>query len=267
MLFCLFFTLLLVPRPVFGDDGTITFKRSKAGPVVHTIASLHDQYDVESITVADPLIGTTVEYQGIPLKTLMRDIYGETWPALDELLITCADGYQPSLPARELEQFEAYLVFARTDGTPFTFLKKNQPVELGPFYLVWRGNAVSGSAVWSYQMVAMEPISFADRFPRLAPPEDSGPLVMEGFKTFRHYCVNCHQINGQGGNLSVELNYPVNVTEYWRPEYLNQWLLNPESIRHAAKMPAFKPEDADREERIKEVIAYLEAMVAKKIKP
>lgn len=259
--------LIAASQSGFADDRAITFKRIGAEPVIQTIASQASQYNVESIAIKDPLVGTTVEYRGIPMKTLMRDIYGETWPALDELLITCADGYQPSLPARELDQHEAYLVFARTDGTPFTFLKKNQPVPLGPFYLVWRDEPTSGSAVWSYQMVAMEPISFADRFPRLAPPDGSGPLVMEGFKTFRHYCVNCHQINGQGGNLSIELNYPVNVTEYWRPEYLTQWLLNPESIRHAAKMPAFKPGEADREERVKEVIAYLEAMVAKKIKP
>jgi cytochrome c2 len=66
----------------------------------------------------------------------------------------------------------------------------------------------------------------------------------------------------------VELNYPVNVTEYYREAFLEKWINKPTSIRHNAAMPEVVfEEDKDRKVIIKEIIAYLKAMTVKKIKP
>jgi len=70
----------------------------------------------------------------------------------------------------------------------------------------------------------------------------------------------CHTINGQGGGKAPELNYPVSVTEYFKPEYLKQWIDSPASLRYNTTMPALAAEIPEREKVIAEIIAYLTAM-------
>ncbi len=248
-------------------DATITLQRPGTSPVEFTIADLTGIFRVNTITLEDPVVGETLSYRGIAMRELMEHVYGNEWHTLEELLITCTDGYQPSLPVSELNLRDAFLVFERADGGPFSFIKKSVSVPLGPFYLIWEDGRKSDVGVWSYQMTGMEPISFKQRFPKIAPPDESGEVVMKGFNHFRHHCITCHKINGQGGDLSVELNYPVSVTEYWKPEYLTRWLNDPSSVRHGTRMPPVAPGDPNREERIAEVVAYLQAMARRKINP
>ncbi len=255
------------PPHGLGDEPGITFQRSGTGPVVYTAADLDRDFGIAAVEVKDHVVGETVVYRGVAMKDLLPAVYGPGWHGLDELLITCLDGYQPSLPVEELVRHDAYLVFERADGRPFSFEKKGAEVPLGPFYLVWKTAGHSVTGVWSYQMVGMEPISFAERFPRLAPPAGADAMVHRGFGQFRKHCVTCHKINGQGGDLSVELNYPVSVTEYWQPDYLERWLKDPASVRHGAKMSAFAPGAPDRDERLAQILAYLRAMAQNKIPP
>jgi mono/diheme cytochrome c family protein len=248
-------------------DASITLQRPGTSSVIHTTTSLAGAFTIQTVTIPDPVVGETRSYRGVAMRELMESVYGSRWHTLEELLITCTDGYQPSLPVDELHRREAYLVFETADGKPFTFVKKSLTVPLGPFYLAWSDGKNSDAGVWSYQMTGIEPISFAQRFPKTAPPDGSDEIVNQGFTYFRHHCITCHKINGQGGDLSVELNYPVSVTEYWKPEYLTRYLMDPASIRHGTRMPPVAPGDPNREERIKQVVAYLQAMASKKINP
>lgn len=263
----IFLLVSLLPPSGLAADFSITFRRGGAEPLVYTAAGLERDFGITSVEVEDPVVGETVVYRGVAMQKLMPVVYGSGWKDLHELLITCSDGYQPSLPVEDLVHQEAYLVFERADGRPFSFEKKEADVPLGPFYLVWRDGGRNGTGVWAYQMVGMEPITFAERFPRLTPPDGSDEMVQRGFGQFRKHCMTCHKINGQGGDLSVELNYPVSVTEYWQPDYLERWLKDPGSIRHGTKMPTFAPGAPDRDERIAAILAYLRAMAQNKIPP
>ena len=77
----------------------------------------------------------------------------------------------------------------------------------------------------------------------------------------------CHTINGEGGGKASELNYPVSVVEYIKPEYLTRWIENPASIRYNTLMPALAMEIPNRAMVTQEIIAYLRAMSAAKRKP
>ena len=71
-------------------------------------------------------------------------------------------------------------------------------------------------------------------------------------------CVNCHRINGAGGELSSELNTPANVTEY--REYCGAAAVHsgpdvdPREVENAAIRSDLTSEQVD------DVLAYLASM-------
>jgi mono/diheme cytochrome c family protein len=158
------------------------------------------------------------------------------------------------------------------DFTVFSKIHENTPVELGPFYLVWKnlGDAVlmaQGPNYWPYQLTTVDLVRFADKAVKLAPPATAKQDAKEGFALFRKTCLACHTLNGEGGQTSgVELNRPVNVTRYWKKEWLSKWIASPKSVRETSKMPDYESESgyqlpADvRAKQIQQIIAYLESM-------
>lgn len=65
----------------------------------------------------------------------------------------------------------------------------------------------------------------------------------------------------------VELNYPVNVTEYFEEKWLKLWIENPSEIRFNTKMPGLNLDIDNIEEVINNIVDYLKAMKEKKITP
>jgi len=225
------------------------------------------------VTFFEPHESQNKIYQAIDLNLLLQKTYGADWMKNEEILFTCVDGYQPSVAMEKFSKFHGFLAYAEKDKKDFKVInvKQNKEViDLAPLYLMWDNTKIKSVKHWPnpYQIVAVDLISFNDRYPKLAPPTND-KKVQRGFMHFRNYCITCHSINGQGGEKSVELNYPVNVTEYYREEWLEKWISNPTSIRFNAAMPevVFEEDNKTRKEVIKEIIAYLKAMTAKKIKP
>lgn len=207
-------------------------------------------------------------YQVYSVQSLFDQIFGKDWKAADEIVFLCQDGYQPSIPVAKFLAYDAYFAFASADGSPFTLtnvLQNNEIVELGPLYLVWdnlksRALLDEGASDMPYQVIGIELTSFTRRFPNLFPPTDASQEAQMGFLHFRKHCIACHTLNGQGGGKAPELNYPVSVTEYIKPNYLRRWIDNPSSIRYNTTMPALAAETPERASIIEEIIAYLKVM-------
>jgi mono/diheme cytochrome c family protein len=138
--------------------------------------------------------------------------------------------------------------------------------------LVWNniGNAVlmaQGPNYWPYQLTTIDLVRFADKSAKLAPPAGATQDVKEGFTLFRKNCLGCHTLNGEGGQAAgVELNRPVNVTKYWKKDWLARWIANPQSVRETSRMPQYASEsgyqlpEEVRAKQIQQIIEYLEAM-------
>lgn len=239
-----------------------------------SLADIRKRIPVSRITVWEPHEDKNVTYEGFEIGKLFAAVYGDQWQQIDEVLFTSVDGYQPVLPVDRFNKHGGYLVYRRLDQEAFKVQNRFQnesDVPLGPFYLVWdnlrsdelRGEGANG---WPYQVIGMDLVNFADRFPRLSPPEDASEQAKKGFVAFRENCMACHTINGDGGDKAPELNYPMNVTEYLSEEWIRTWMMDPRSVRYNATMPAFASHPnpnllAD------EVIAYLKAMARRKQKP
>ena len=220
------------------------------------------------VTVDDPHEGKAIELDAVPMRALLDKIV-PSWRSAEEVVATCTDGFHPAIPVRTFLEHEGFLAYARHGAADFEIEDDGIKKNVGPYYLVWtKGDAGTDPPEpdWPYAVVAFDVTDFAARFAAAFPPPDAGAPVTEGFERFRTFCLPCHTINGRGGGVGPELNYPESVTEYIAEPVLRQWITNPALVRWNAKMPPPLPE-AERARDMDPLLAYLRAMATAKRAP
>jgi cytochrome c2 len=228
------------------------------------------------VRVFEPYEGREVEFDALPFAPLLDAIYGTDWRSEEELLFTCSDGYQPTVPVQRALMYDAWLAFARLDQPDFSIQKlesgSRKRIDLSPFYLVWDNLTDDslrrdGDYGWPYQLVGIDLVRTRDRFPRTAPPGDAPAEALAGYRAFRVHCSRCHAINGQGGSIGPELNSLASPVEIRDADWLRRWIDDPSRLLPTARMPRLNPQLADREQTIEDLLAYLRAMSARKLAP
>jgi len=225
-----------------------------------------------SVTVDNPTDLKGHTYEGISLPVLLEQVFGNTWETFDLVKFITLDGYQPVIPTNKIIAGSCVISTGEKGYSGFSKLqrKNGESVDPGPLYLVWENIKDKGAKEdswlsWPWQITGIELTSFFREYPRSAPPTLSGESANEGFLAFRQHCIKCHTINGDGGHVGPELNYPVSVTEYWKEEWLIRFIEDPQSIRANSKMIPFYRDVKNRQGVISSIIAYLKAMKNKKI--
>lgn len=249
------------PALAFARGGTPVAERDLEG--------LREAVPSSTVRVHEPYEDRETTFAALPFDRVLDALYGDSWRSEEELLFTCRDGYQPTLPVARVLAHRAWLAFERSDQESFTIRKREsgelKTVELGPFYLVWenlddetvRQEADYG---WPYQLVGVDLIRRRDRFPGMAPPADATPVVLAGFTAFRVHCSRCHKLNGEGGSIGPELLAAASPLEYRDRDWLRSWIEDPTRILPTARMPALNPALPDRARIVDEILAYLRAM-------
>lgn len=262
--------------PVLGATLKVHSNHSDKSAASTKVLMLQDLQRITPVTklkVFEPHEQKEVTYKGFAANPLLDKFFGKDWQKSDEVLFTCADGYQASVPVSYFQKHRGFLVYERP-GSEFKVtntLQGNEVVPLGPFYLVWDNLKTpelrnSHGTHWPYQVTEVSLIEFSETFAQMIPPKPS-KNVKSGFALFKTHCMTCHTINGDGGDKSVELNYPVSVTEYMKPEWLVKWIDDPPAIRYNSRMPRLNPNMPHRQEAIKDIVAYLKAMASHKQQP
>ncbi|HET7061133.1 MAG TPA: cytochrome c [Nitrosospira sp.] len=273
-LICLFAYTLQVPRVLAQSAPTIEFRKDNQTVKTFSVDDLAAIAPPVPLKVFEAHEKEERVYRAIPARPVFERIFGKNWEKAQQIVFTSIDGYQPSVPVEKFLAHNAYLALAHDDGSPFIMLNKlqnNEKVPLGPLYLIWdnigsKALLESGASDMPYQIKTIE-IKSEDPFAGLAPPKGSSKQVLRGFDHFRKYCVSCHTINGEGGGKAPELNYPVSVSEYIKPEYLKRWIEQPQTIRYNTMMPALGHEVPNRDKVADEIIAYLKMMSIRKRVP
>ena len=236
----------------------------------HSLGTLKQAVPAATVRVFEPYEGAEVRFEGLPFAAVLDHVYGESWRSEEELLFTCSDGYQPTVPVRRVLDHRAWIAFAR-EGQAFTILKlesgARKTVELAPFYLVWE-NLDDAQVLqeadygWPYQLVGVDLIRTRDRFPGMQPPSDASASAREGFQAFRVHCSKCHKVNGEGGGIGPELVGAGSPLAARDRDYLRRWIEAPATIRPNSRMPALNPKLPDRAATVDSILAYLDAMRA-----
>lgn len=216
--------------------------------------------------------GSKISFQAISATALFREVFGKRFDEFDDVLFTCADGYQPAIPKKYFAKSTAYFAYKRSDGGSFSIVNRSQneksPIPLGPLYLIWddANDAFAkgkGLAIWPYQVVGIELVQFKDRFPKLAlnskPPAKPSAAAQNGFLLYRENCLSCHTIQGEGGKKAKDLMFPIPVTRYRDENWIKQFLDNPARLMPDVKMGPFNPEENQRANAISDILEYLKA--------
>ncbi len=255
------------------DSPTLTLRKNDQIIKVLTqgeIAQIKD--GVVSVTVDNPTDSKVHTYDGTSLAVLLDHVFGNSWKGFDLVKFITSDGYQPVIPTDKIIAGSGVISTGEKGQTGFLKLLRSneETVDPGPFYLVWenikdKGNNEDPWLSWPWQITGIELTSLSREFPHSAPPALSGEVAKAGYLAFRQHCIKCHSINGDGGAVGPELNYPVNVTEYWKAEWLARFIADPQRIRANSKMIPFYRDMKNREAAISTIIEYLKVMKDNKL--
>jgi mono/diheme cytochrome c family protein len=216
----------------------------------------------------DPVFHSAKSYKAIPLLDIL-----EKYTKIKNLDITqtqivfeCEDGYNPSMDLSKVLSRKAFLAVADVDapkGTDWTTIKKGtQEKIIAPFYVVYTNvTPEERDFKWPYNLVKISLVESAKEFAAVYPKDDD--TMVKGYGLFQHNCMTCHALNKVGGKMGPELNYPKNITEYWRSTAdIKAFIKNPASFRNDCKMPAIN-HLIDKE--LDEIVRYLGYMAKHKL--
>ena len=273
---CVFFSLVALVAVADSETPGLSFARHGEPVATATLESLRERFPTSRVRVREPYETSEVSFEAFSLAVVLDAIYSPSWRDEEELLFTCIDGYQPTVPVRRVLKHRAWLAFGRVGKAEFSILKlesgQQKRIELGPFYLIWENLddaqvRQEGDYGWPYQLVGVDLIRTADRFARMLPPVGAADEVRDGFAAFRVHCSRCHTINGEGGRIGPELNSPVSAVELRDAAWLRRWLDDPSQIAPESRMPRLNPALPNRERTLSAILSYLEAMSRAKLAP
>ncbi|MFN8353264.1 MAG: cytochrome c [Spirosomataceae bacterium] len=223
----------------------------------------------QTITVEhDPVYHQTKHFEGIALKTVLERMPG--FNKLDmkntQLVFECEDGYNPSMALEKVLAKQSFLAIKDLDapkGSNWIDIVKGPEVKkIAPFYVVYTDVPENDYTYkWPYNLVRMRLAPVSDETKVLFPIDDD--TMVKGYDLFRIHCKTCHSLNGVGGKMGPELNFPKSVTEYWKVPEIKQFVKNPASYRNEVRMPA---QSHLSEVEINEIVRYLEYMAKHKKK-
>lgn len=256
-------------EPGAAEPASLAFSLHGSPIATYSATALSERVQPEPARVHEPYEEQPVAFVGLPFEAVLDAVYGAAWRGEEEILFTCTDGYQPTLPVARVLGHRAWLAFERPDRPDFSIDKfesgARRRVAVGPFYLVWDNLddevvRMDGDYGWPYQLVGIDLIRATDRFPKMVPPPPVSERVARGFTAYRMYCSRCHAMNGQGGRIGQDLNFPLNPTEYRDTAWIEAWIDDPTRVNPNTRMPGLSPALPARKQVIADIVAYLGAM-------
>lgn len=220
------------------------------------------------VTIAnDPVYHKTKKYKAVSASLLIQNEIDLTKfdPKNTKIVFECIDGYKPEMPLDFFLKANAFLAFEDMDAPKGKkwepILKDGNEMNAEPFYIVYTSVSEKDSRYkWPYNLVKMylEPLnkSTIELYPL------KNRKLQSGYNLFKNQCLTCHSINGIGGTMGPELNYPKSVTEYWKENELVDYIVNPASFRNKVKMPTL----GITKQQSQEIVDYLKYMSENKKK-
>jgi len=222
--------------------------------------------DTVVTVINDPVYHKTKSYHAVNASLLLKNEMDLSKVDIKNTLIVfeCIDGYKPEMPLELFLKTKSFLAFKDVDapkGSNWEKIVKNgNEMNADPFYLVYTSvSADNQEYKWPYNVIKFHLEPKNKNIVALQPKDDE--KAIKGFTLFQKHCITCHAINGIGGEMGPELNYPKNVTEYWKETELVDYIVNPASFRNKVKMPTL----GITKQESQEIVDYLKYMSGKKI--
>jgi mono/diheme cytochrome c family protein len=224
-----------------------------------------------AVTVYEPHLVTTADsarrtYLGWRFSDVALILFGSNWRSQgDTVEFRALDGYVSRVAVSDFLAHSAWLTIGLRDGGEFTIdnlLQNETGIPLGPYYLVWeniedRAIFARGASIWPYQVDEILTVTLSTT---ALLPEGLDPTVAGGAEIARAHCLNCHMLNGFGGD-KVEGDLAALTTAFDADDF-RAWVLYPSLRNPDTTMPAIAPSlpEDEREALADDLWAYLVAM-------
>ena len=191
-------------------------------------------------------------YIGLSIEDVMKDT-GIKANDIEEVVFNCLNGYRPYLNFQLFKNRDAFLTYRTAGPKPFTRFsqKTKKVVELGPYYLVWKLDDLHHKHRLKYSSIyKIQAIDFKTKLFSLPFTKNTN---LDGFNTYKRYCISCHQIKNNGGTISSDLfqsKYLKNEVDFI------QYVTQPQSVNPETQMLAF-PNFANKVYKIKNIYSML----------
>jgi cytochrome c2 len=208
--------------------------------------------------VNDPVYHKQKKYKAVNASLLIKNQIDLTKidPKNTKIVFECIDGYKPEMPLELFLNANPYLAFQDVEapkGTKWEPIVKNgNEMNAEPFYIIYTSISEKDNRYkWPYNLIKiyLEPLNKSTL--ELYPLKNR--KLETGYTLFKNQCLTCHSINGIGGTMGPELNYPKSVTEYWKENELVDYIVNPASFRNKVKMPTL----GITKQQSQEIVEYL----------
>jgi len=215
----------------------------------------------------DPVYHKEKKYKAVSASHLIQNEIDLTKidPKKTKIVFECVDGYKPEMPLELFLNANPYLAFEDMDaprGAKWEpIIKDGNEMNAEPFYIVYTSISEKDTRYkWPYNLVKiyLEPLNKSTL--ELYPLKNR--KLETGYTLFKNQCLTCHSINGIGGTMGPELNYPKSVTEYWKENELVDYIVNPASFRNKVKMPTL----GLSKQQSQQIVDYLKYMSENKKK-
>ena len=198
--------------------------------------------DTVITVINDPVYHKTKKYKAVNALVLLKNEIDLSKVDIKntQIVFECIDGYKPEMSLELFLKANPFLAFKDIDapkGSNWEKIVKNgNEMNADPFYLVYTSvSADNEEYKWPYNVIKFRFESKNKNIEALQPKGKEE--AMKGFALYQKQCITCHAINGIGGEMGPELNYPKSVTEYWIETELVDYIIDPASFRHKVKMP------------------------------
>lgn len=223
--------------------------------------------DTIVIVANDPVYHKQKKYNAVSASLLIKNEIDLTKidPKNTKIVFECIDGYKPEMPLELFLNSNPYLAYRNIEAPKGSnweaIIKDGIEMDAEPFYIVYTSVSEKDTQYkWPYNLVRinLEPLnkSTIELYPL------KNKKLESGYTLFKNQCLSCHAINGIGGTMGPELNYPKSVTEYWKEDELVNYIVNPASFRNKVKMPAL----GITKQQSQKIVDYLKYMSENKKK-
>lgn len=217
--------------------------------------------DTVVTVINDPVYHKTKKYHAVNSLLLLKNEIDLSKVDIKNTLIVfeCIDGYKPEMSLELFLKTNPFLAFKDVDAPKGSnwekIIKNGNEMNADPFYLVYTSAPEDNEEYkWPYNVIKFRLESKNKNIEALQPKDNEE--AMKGFTLYQKHCITCHAINGIGGEMGPELNYPKSVTEYWKETELVDYIVDPASFRNKVKMPKL----GITKKQSQEIVSYLKYM-------